>query len=44
LIKQNAVELNGAIVTDVRASLDLSPGSSVKLRVGKRRFLEIVTA
>ena len=43
LIKQNAVELNGAIVTDVRASVELSPGVSVKLRVGKRRFLEIVT-
>ncbi|MGA8230854.1 MAG: tyrosine--tRNA ligase [Candidatus Acidiferrales bacterium] len=43
LIKQNAVELNGAIVTDVRASLELLPGVSVKLRVGKRRFLEIVT-
>jgi tyrosyl-tRNA synthetase len=42
LIKQNAVELNGAIVTDVRASVELSPAVSVRLRVGKRRFLEIV--
>jgi tyrosyl-tRNA synthetase len=43
LIKQNAVELNGAIVTDVRASVELLLGTSVKLRVGKRRFLEVVT-
>ena len=42
LIKQHAVELNGEIVTDVRASVELSPAVSVKLRVGKRRFLEIV--
>ena len=42
LIKQNAVELNGVTVTDVRASVELSPAVSVKLRVGKRRFLEIV--
>jgi tyrosyl-tRNA synthetase len=42
LIMQHAVELNGVLVNGVRTTVDLVVGGSVKLRVGKRRFLEIV--
>jgi tyrosyl-tRNA synthetase len=42
LIMQHAVELNGILVNDVRTAVDLVAGGSVRLRVGKRRFLEIL--
>ena len=42
LIKQGAVELGGEIVTNVRLSVDLSQGGPRKIRVGKRRYIELV--
>lgn len=42
LIKQGAVEIDGARVDDVKKELDLSKPASFLLRAGKKKFLRIV--
>jgi len=42
LIKQKAVEIDGAIVDDPRKDIDLSKPASFLLRAGKKKFVRIV--
>jgi tyrosyl-tRNA synthetase len=42
LIKQGAVEIDGAIQKDVKHIVALDAGGAVSLRVGKRKFLRLV--
>jgi len=42
LIKQGAVELDGGVVKNVKHTLVVSKGGSWVLRVGKKRFIELV--
>ncbi|MGA7916722.1 MAG: tyrosine--tRNA ligase [Candidatus Acidiferrales bacterium] len=42
LIKQGAVEVNGAIAKDVKHAITLNPGDLLSLRVGKKKFLRVV--
>jgi len=42
LVKQGAVELDGCRVTDPRTDVQLTPGRTLILRVGKHRFERIV--
>ena len=41
LIKQGAVEVNGAIEKDVKRTIVLNPGDLLPLRVGKKKFLRV---
>jgi tyrosyl-tRNA synthetase len=42
LIKQGAVEVNGAVEKDVKRMVVLNPGDVLALRVGKKRFLRLL--
>jgi tyrosyl-tRNA synthetase len=42
LIKQKAVEIDGAIIDDPRKDIDLSKPAEFLLRAGKKKFLRIV--
>jgi tyrosyl-tRNA synthetase len=42
LIKQGAVEVNGAIVKEIKHAIVLNPGDLLPLRVGKKKFLRVV--
>jgi tyrosyl-tRNA synthetase len=42
LIKQGGVEINGARVEDVKHEVNLSAGSEILLRAGKKKFLKLL--
>jgi len=42
LLKQNAIEVNGEVLSEAMPRIDLDAGSEYLVRVGKRKFARIV--